>query len=86
MIEEPYSLEILKQEMELELKKNKSFEEWLFHKLFFTDIFRKVRVAALTNKNIWPEKKEAPRPLRLEDTLMINTGSSQVSGLYNLVD
>jgi hypothetical protein len=59
--------EILKQEAELEkIKKSKKFEEWLFHKLFFFDIFRKVRVAEITNKNHW-DNKEPPKPLKLQN-------------------
>lgn len=56
--------EIAKEEAVLSSKKQ-NFAEWLFHKLFHTDIFKKVRVAELTGKDLW-SGRQPPLPLSLD--------------------
>jgi len=44
------------------IKSESGFAHWLFHKLFHTDIFKKIRLAHKTSKDIW-KGRPPPNPL-----------------------
>ena len=66
MVEIKREIEILEKK-----KENESFGSWLFHKLFHTDIFVKVRVSEITKQDSWPGRKP-PKPLSFQDALKLN--------------
>ncbi len=63
-------LVIAEEERKLEEKKKESYAAYLFHKLFFTEIFKKVHVAKITQKDVWAGRNP-PNPLNLEAALSI---------------
>jgi ubiquitin-like 1-activating enzyme E1 B len=60
--------EMQRVEIELENYKEKGFAFWLFHKLFYRDIFTQLRIAHLTGKDIW-KGRPWPQPLSLSSYL-----------------
>jgi len=62
--------EQIKSDSETLQNEEKQFGKWrhLFHKTFYTDVFRRMRVAELANKTPW-KGKTLPRPLSFNDAI-----------------
>ena len=65
------------------MKQKEDYGRWLFHKLFFFEIFRKVRVAEITGQPLFQDRNP-PKPLTLENTLL-HDKEPQVHSLFDVL-
>jgi len=67
-----------------QLKEREGFASFLFHKLFYFEIFRKLRVGTVTGQNLFQDRKP-PVPFTLEKALTLNEQPRQPSGTERLL-
>ncbi|PRP83857.1 hypothetical protein PROFUN_08888 [Planoprotostelium fungivorum] len=67
--------EVKAEEAKIEAIKEKSFSEYLFRKLFYLEIYKKIRIAQLTKKDLWPGR-ETPVPIMLDQLHLYSNGTN----------
>jgi hypothetical protein len=70
---------VKEEEKKLEaIKAQEGLAHWLFHKLFYFNIFKKIRLGEVTKQNFWTDRAP-PVPLSLQQALQLNQPNESTS-------